>query len=61
LDLKKRALNEKAVAVPLPLQNRNNTRTYTQRPHNTQLPLTVMCTSDCWSRVAECPKHTKEN
>ena len=53
LDLKNRALNEKAVADPLPLPDRKNTRTYTQRLHNTQRPLTVMCPSDCCASVTQ--------
>ncbi|CAM9938791.1 unnamed protein product, partial [Bubo scandiacus] len=45
----KRYLKEEPRTVPLPLQNRNNTHTYTRRFNNTELPLTVMCTSVGWS------------
>lgn len=65
LKTKERALNGYAAAVSLPLRNRNRThaRTRTYRGWiNTELLLTAMCTSACWSEDTECPpKHTKDN
>ena len=61
LGIKRRALNDKAVAVPLPLKTHATTRTYTHRLNTTELPLTVTFTSACWSRDIECLKHTKDN